>query len=1045
MGEKKNGYSRRDFLKVVGAGSSLAAAGCGKDLPEKLIPYVVQPDEIVPGVAAWYAGSCGECSAGCGVIVRVRDGRATKAEGNPNHPINKGGLCAVGQSAIQAHYDPDRVRQPLVREVKGAFKTASWGDVIEAVGNALKASTEDKEVLVLTQPLNGSIKTLISDFGKKFGKFSHIEYDALSWDSVDESAARTFGRGVTTHFDFSKADVILSVGADYLETWGSSVEFARQWSEGRRPEKANGRAKISYTVHVEPRLSSTGGVADKWVMNRPGSEAYLLGVILKLILDKKSGQISSGLASKLKSDLNAFSLEKVEAQTGVPALTVTSIVEKLLESDRSLVVAGGSACSAPFPIECGVFANLINAALGNVGRSVILRSIDPAKTPAVAALTDLSNDVIGGKRKLGTVIISGTNPLYSLPSSHPLYKALAKADMVVGVSTALDETTNFANYVLPLSTNFESWTDAQPAPGVFNLNQPSMAPLYETQSLGDTLLALGLKIDFAIEGVKNFEDYLKLQWKKRTGEGDFANRWDKYVERGGDYLSAKLSDSLSPTFINDLGVNFTQISSADISGPSLLAFPTTLLTDGKPANRAWMQEIPYPLTTSVWGSWMEINPVTAAKYDIGPKDVVKIETPAGVIECPVFYTPYIHPDLVAVPLGHGHQAYGRYAVGIGANVVNLLPSSAPGGSLAYLTKLAQEREIVDERTKFEVKFNPVRTNFSREDLVILSGNRDEPSNSQLGRGIIRSIALAKLSTANGEHGVHDATVGHSAHEGGKGEHHDPLALGPQPEPEQMYEQMDHPLYRWGMTVDLNACTGCSACVVACYAENNIAVVGKEICGQGREMSWLRLERYFDGDEDQPLSGFLPMMCQHCNNAPCEPVCPVYATYHNEEGINSMVYNRCVGTRYCLNNCSYKVRRFNWFKYDWPEPMTWQLNPDVTVRGVGVMEKCNLCYQRIVEAKNNAKNEGRMVRDGEIVTACQATCPTKAITFGNLLDEHSQVAADAKNPRSYKVLDQYINTQPGITYLARVKHSGQMIEHAKRDQNTHKDHNNKGDA
>jgi molybdopterin-containing oxidoreductase family iron-sulfur binding subunit len=1017
----KNGYSRREFLKVVGAGSGLAVTGCGTDLPEKLIPYVVQPDEIVPGVASWYSGSCNECQAGCGVIVRVRDGRATKSEGNPNHPVNRGALCALGQSSIQSHYDPDRVREPLMRELSGSFKTATWNDAVERVAGALKV--QGKETVLITSPLSGSIKTLIPEFGKKLSNLTHIEYELLTKDVVDEGARKVFGDGVTTHFDFSKAEVILSVGADYLETWLSPVEFSRQWAEGRKPKDGgNAKAKISYTVHIEPRLSPTGGVQDKWVMNRPGSEAYLLAIILKLVLEKKSGQLPQTTAAKLKGELAAVSLEKVEEVTGVTALTVTSIVEKLLEAPSSLVVAGGASCSAPFPVECASLANLLNAALSNLGRSVILREAPRGKKPALEQLTELAQGILEGKRQVGAVIFSDTNPLYTLPPSHPLKRALGKVGLVAAVSAHLDETTNFAQVVLPLSSSFESWLDSEPAPGVYNLNQPAMAPLYQTQSLGDTILALGLKLDFEIEGVKNFEDYLKREWKKRLGEEDFQEKWDAVVERGGDFSKARLSESKSPSFV-DVSLPVSEIAKGPGAGGKLLAFPTTLATDGRSANRAWMQEVPYPMTTSVWGSWIEIHPETAKRYGIGPKDVVKLHTPQGAIEAPAYHSKYIHPELVAMPLGYGHESYGRYATGVGASVIKVLTGA--GAILPMLTSLSEEKTVEDPVTKAKSVFAPIAKSLAHEDLVIFSGNRDEPVNSQLGRGLIRSVPLAKLHPGKDGHheSHHDDGDDH-----GKG-HHDPLAIGPQPPQVQMYEQMDHPLYKWGMTIDLNACTGCSACVVACYAENNIAVVGKQICNQGREMSWLRLERYFDGDEDQPLSGFLPMMCQHCNNAPCEPVCPVYATYHNEEGVNSMVYNRCVGTRYCLNNCSYKVRRFNWFKYDWPEPLTWQLNPDVTVRGVGVMEKCNFCTHRIIEAKNNAKNEGRTLRDGEVLTACQATCPTGAIRFGNLLDESSEVAKDTKNERSYKILDQYINTQPAVTYFAKIKHSGHTVEHA----------------
>jgi molybdopterin-containing oxidoreductase family iron-sulfur binding subunit len=310
---------------------------------------------------------------------------------------------------------------------------------------------------------------------------------------------------------------------------------------------------------------------------------------------------------------------------------------------------------------------------------------------------------------------------------------------------------------------------------------------------------------------------------------------------------------------------------------------------------------------------------------------------------------------------------------------------------------------------------------SREELVVSQG-----SDTELNRGFVRRISTGDLEKAehaasHASHGHEGGENGHGGHGGGHGEghHSDRTSVGPRPEPLQMYKQMEHVLYRWGMTVDVSSCTGCSACVAACYAENNVSVVGKELFAQGREMSWIRIERYFDGPENEPVTGFLPMMCQHCGNAPCEPVCPVYATYHSDEGLNTMVYNRCVGTRYCSNNCSYKVRRFNWFEYTAPEPLNWQLNPDITVRGVGVMEKCTFCIQRIREAQNVAKNEGRVVKDGEILPACASSCPADCIRFGNLHDSESQVAKDTHSQRSYKILDSDLNTQPAITYLAKV--------------------------
>ena len=680
----KSGFSRRDFLKVIGAGSGLAATGCGKDLPEKLIPYVVQPDEVIPGVATWYAGSCNECSSGCGTVIRTRDGRATKAEGNPHHPVNKGALCAIGQASIQAHYDPDRVREPLKRDVNGPFKTIGWKEVVEEVATNLKA-TSGKEVVLLTQPLSGSIRPLIGQFGGKFTNFSHIQFDALGDDALNEGAKRVFGDGVSTHFDFSKAETIVSFGADYLETWGSPVEYHRQWAEGRTPRVDGGKARMSYSVHFAPRLSPTGGSVDKFIMNRAGSEAYLLAVVLKQILEKKSGQLPGDLVGKLKVELAPFTLEAVAEKTGVEGLTLTAVIERLLESETSLVVAGGTSCSAPFPVECAALANLINAALGNIGRSVILRAGEKGRKPAVLELAQLGTAVLNGQKKLGAVIISGANPLFNLPSQHPFVKAIGKAESVISVSSQLDETTNFANYVLPLSTNFEAWNDSEPAPGVYNLNQPAMAPLYQTLSLGDALLAIGLKLELSIEGVKNFEDYIKLQWKKRTGEADFASKWDKFVEKGGDYFNP-ITTSLKPAF-QAVAMSLKAVADADLSGKMLLAFPTTLTGDGKGANRPWLQEIPYPMTTSVWGSWAEIHPDTAAKYDVNRKDVMEVQTVVGGVEAPTYYTKFIHPDLVAIPLGNGHEAYGRYAAGVGSNPIKALAYKGDEVVVPYLVQI----------------------------------------------------------------------------------------------------------------------------------------------------------------------------------------------------------------------------------------------------------------------------------------------------------------------------------------------------------------------
>jgi anaerobic selenocysteine-containing dehydrogenase/Fe-S-cluster-containing dehydrogenase component len=984
--KEKSGYSRRDFLKVLGTSSAVAAAGCAQELPEKLIPYVVQPDEVIPGVATWYAGSCAECDAGCGVVVRTREGRAVKVEGNSEHPINHGGLCAQGQSSLQTLYDPDRIREPLKRDVNGVFTPIKWKDAVDSLTSSLKSNAA--ESIVITGPVSGSLEKLLGEFAAKVPNAKIFEIDISDRELQNRAASEVFGANSQVHYDLTKADVILNFGADFLETWLSPVELASAWSSRRSPERSKkvGASGISYFYHVEPRLSLTAGNADKWVMNAPGSEALILAAILNEVVKKKGSDIS------LSQQVKDITIEQASKASGVSAAVLNEMVSKLLKAKGSVVLAGGASIAGDTAHETVLLSHLLNVALGNIGKTLVVRNRQ--RTAPIQGLSELKTlvaEIKEGKKKLGTVIVHGVDPLFTLPTEIGLKEALSKAQLLVNLGTNLDNTANFSQLVLPVSTNFESWSDSQPTPGVFNLNQPAMTPLYQTQSFGDSLIAVLQGLDDGYKQTVSFLEYIKKQWKARTGEAGFEQRWDKYVQDGGDWSERLADDSSAPKVKIS-----TPIIKLSVVAPtkSILAYSSVNSFDGRSANRPWIQELPNPTNSIVWGTWIEVNADKADALGFKRGDVVQVRTATGVIEAPVYPTKHIHPDLVAVPVGQGHDSLGRYARGVGANPLQIL-------------KVNSEQPIVN---RLVATVGELQRSIAHEELVVLSG-----SDSQAGRGITR-VAFASKLAASEEHHEHN---GH--HENGHAAgHHDPLALGPQPEPKQMYEQMEHPLYRWAMTVDLASCTGCSACVVACYAENNVPVVGKDLCAQGREMGWIRIERYLDGDEDQPVSGFVPMMCQHCGNAPCEPVCPVYATYHNEEGLNSMVYNRCVGTRYCLNNCSYKVRRFNWFRYYLPEPLTWQLNPDVTVREVGVMEKCTFCVQRIAEGKNNAKNEGRIVADGEVQPACASSCPTKAITFGNLNNSESQVAKLGESARSYKVLDAFINTQPAVTYLARVK-------------------------
>ncbi len=565
-----------------------------------------------------------------------------------------------------------------------------------------------------------------------------------------------------------------------------------------------------------------------------------------------------------------------------------------------------------------------------------------------------------------------------------------KNTFTVSLASQINDTSSEADLQLPALTDYESWGDAFPRSGVRSIRQPVMAPvsLFEAKAREDVMLAAAKAVNpQSFEGISDYRDFIRKEWQsiqQDTGDrSHFDQFWVKVLEEGGLFSKPNLKSVSLKDEVGQLKIVETKIS-----GTGLTLIPTTSLFhgDGRGARNPWLQEVPDPMSQIVWDSWMEINPDTAKKMGIKDRSVVQLKTSQGSIKATAFYHFGIHRDAVAIPIGQGHENSGDIADGFGVNVMNLLPTEMDeSGSLALVTTRAE--------------LNPV------EDLsytVNLDGNA-----RQLGRNIAAATTVDELNNSD-----HHKSKPHF-------QPHELEFYPPRSETAGYYKP-----YRWGMTIDLDRCNGCSACIVACYAENNIPVVGKIRSAIGREMSWIRMERYIEGYGDDFEVRFVPMMCQQCSNAGCEPVCPVYATYHNPEGLNAMIYNRCVGTRYCSNNCSYKVRRFNWFNYEFPAPLDQQLNSTITTRSVGVMEKCNFCQHRLVAAKHEASNLGRDVQDGEVLTACQQTCATKAITFGNLMDENSQVSKNAKindkehRDRQYEVLPE-LNFQPAVTYMKKV--------------------------
>jgi molybdopterin-containing oxidoreductase family iron-sulfur binding subunit len=921
-------------------------------------------------------------------MVKVVDGRAVKIEGNRESPVNTGGLCALGQSSLQALYDPDRIRQPLKRSGEkygvAQFTPISWDEAIASVASVF-AKSEPRSVF-LTGEVSGSFDRLISDIAEKSGSH-HVIFDPLQPVAFAQAARAIYGSRGVPQLKFNKADLVINFGADFLETWISPVEFARDFAIGRRNKHP------LKTIHVEPRLSLTGANADRWLCSNPGTEVSIALVLLKEILSSREhGALKGELREYAEKITKGVSVAEARAESGLASGAIESLVTLLKESKAPLIIAGGSSASTSKELELQVVVALLNLASGAVGKTIF-----PEETRTVRSSVEKIKELIAELENgaVGALFIAGTNPAFSLPGSFGFGSAARKAKLVVSLSTHLDESAQLADIILPSHSGLESWGVQEVGNGTHLLQQPTMAPVFDTKDIGDTLIALVNNAGF--ETANDVERF----WRESLAKG---------------FHKSEVKNELAPVAVPSSILSYESASIGDhrSTHDELVVFPFSSVKtfDGRAANRPWLQELPDPMTSVVWDAWVELHPETASDLKLSNGHVVSVRNHYGEVRGPVLVSPYVAKGVAAIPLGQGHKSYGRYASSVGkGNVVDLIGNQE--GSFVTLTSARARVERVHER----------------HTLVSLAG-----SDSQHGRGLAKTTLLAASgaplaggnshgSPAHGTPSLHGESSGTSNSHGASSHH----------EPKQMYDQREHPLYRWGMSIDLAACTGCAACVVACYAENNIPVVGKELCSKGREMSWLRIEKYIDrdghgaSDTSSPLAdgeeftvNFLPMLCQHCNNAPCEPVCPVYATYHNEEGLNAMVYNRCVGTRYCSNNCSYKVRRFNWVDIEVPEPLSWQINPDVTKRSMGVMEKCTFCVQRIVEAKDAAKDEG-LVKDGEVQPACAQSCPTQAIVFGNLNDPESKVRKLSEDERAYKILDHHINTQPAVSYLNDIKY------------------------
>jgi MoCo/4Fe-4S cofactor protein with predicted Tat translocation signal len=972
-GEVKDSWNRRDFMKLMGASLAMSSFACIRRPVQTIVPYVNRPVEVTPGVANWYASTWSDGIEGAGLLVKTREGRPIKLEGNPDHPVNSGALSAVGQAQVLGLYDPERLPGPrkLNAGDENPFRRTqhpSWTMVDEQIVPKLK----EGGVAILTNSLaSPSTRQLIGEFASQTGG-THVVWDPIGYDNLSAGQKNAFGTSVVPRFVIDRARMIVSIEADFLGTFLSSTEYNRQFAQTRKPGK-----DMSKLVVFESMYTITGGNADARVRIKPSQQLDVaMGLAHEVSVLAGRGEGISGFSD-------------VAARLGIDPVLFKQFAKDLWENRaRSLVISGGLATRTETGDATMSAVNYLNSLLGNDGITV-----DHSQAPhrhvigSNAALQTLIEKMSAGEIK--TLIIHGVNPVYQLPPDSGFTDALAKVATVIYTGDRIDETGVKAHWILPDHHHLESWGDAELQESVFSIQQPTIEPLYDTRAFQDNLLTWSARLRGSDKPVAWY-DYLKDNWRKNRfhGGGGFDNAWNQLLQVGVLDLSGQDREKTSGArSFNGASLRVPAVSKKE--GLELVLFEN-VMGDGRYANNSWLQEMPDPIMKVSWGNPLCVSPQLAKKLGLEDGRVVRLTVNGRTIETPVYIQPGLHDDVVAMAVGYGRTRAGEVADGVGINGFHLASFNKGqpifAGASVTLEKLAH--------------FDPIAS---------MQGH----SNIE-GRQIVVETSLANY-LQKPDAGIH---------------RHEVFSI---------WKDHEYKGMRWGMTIDLNSCTGCSACIIACQAENNIPVVGKKFTIQGREMHWLRVDRYYSGDAENPRSTYQVMLCQHCETAPCETVCPVAATTHSDEGLNEMTYNRCVGTRYCSNNCPYKVRRFNWLNYNKESTKGTKkmvLNPDVTVRVRGVMEKCTFCIQRIKDARNDMKDRGEtVIKDGTIKTACQQTCPTGAIVFGNINDENSEVRKIQEDPRAFSVLEE-MNTRPSVRYLTRVKNGDIADLHDAHDKGGH---------
>ncbi|MEJ0102490.1 MAG: TAT-variant-translocated molybdopterin oxidoreductase [Bacteroidota bacterium] len=995
---------RRDFLKYLGFSTAAAAIAAGCKIPERrIVPYASKPENMVPGVPKYYATTYVQDGDVIPIVAKVRDGRPIKIEGNELSAVTKGSTSARAQASVLDLYDTYRIKFPGQRTADGKFEEVpTFEQFDKLVGTALAGIGSAPIVLLTSTLVSPSTQQVITEFLAKFAGSKHVQYDGFSYSGILQANEAVFGKKGIPSYNLENAKVIVSLGADFLGTWLSPVEFANQYGKGRRIDEKN--PEMSKHYHFESFLSMTGANADERFTHRPS----------------ETGAVALALLAALGGAVSAPAISDAKLKAGIAKVAN----DLKANSGKALVISGSN------DVNVQVIVNAINNAIGAYGTTIDWSTPVNYRQGIDKDFSDLLTQINAGQ--VGALFIYGANPVYDYYDADKVKAALAKVKLTVSFTEKLDETTQLCNYVIPNHHYLESWGDAEAKAGYISFQQPTISPLFKTRPFQASLLKWsGNNTDY--------DTYFKNYWVTKLGS---ESAFDKALQDGIIEPSAPVAAailSFNPAAIAGAASGIAAIKKG--GKKEIALYQKVSLGTGKQAGNPWLQELPDPISKATWDNYALISTSTANElgikldmdYEYYPqKPVIKITVGKNEVELPILVLPGMNADTIAVAVGYGRtEKLGIASKDVGKNVYQFATFNG-----TTVDNYAPDATIVNTGTKYKIAQTQIHNSYENRTEVVkettLASFKKYPNQfKEFREELAKDFGASADNTKIGDYRVNGT----------------------------LYPDHSQPGIKWGMSVDMNSCYGCGACVVACHAENNVPVVGKREVLRYHDMHWLRIDRYFVSDKNNPddlkTVVFQPMLCQHCDNAPCENVCPVAATNHSSEGINQMAYNRCIGTRYCANNCPYKVRRFNWsdytgadsFKHNQDqqtvgkldEVVTIQmmddvtrmvLNPDVTVRSRGVMEKCTFCIQRLQAAKLDAKKDGRPLKDGEAKTACQQACSAGAIVFGNVHDKESAIAktrAENQN-RLFYVIEQ-IHTLPNVNYLAKIRNTDEIIEPA----------------